>query len=343
MPVFSKLLIVAIFILSLCVATGSWWQQQIGQGLTLDGPQEFTVATGKSPVWVVNELVKKGYSQVRPWVAKIWLKLYFSGRQIKAGTYLLQPNSTIPDVFDLLASGDEYQFGVTLVEGQTLNQWLAVLKNNPHLSDDITPEVLSSIQRQAGELLSHSVTSLEGVLLADTYYFVNGSKSSTILRRAILAMENFLREYWPNRQLNLPYDTQYEALIMASIIEKETALAQERELIAGVFVNRLRKNMRLQTDPTVIYGIGKDFDGNLTRAHLRQLTPYNTYRIKGLPPTPIAMAGRDAIIAALHPLDTQALYFVARGDGSHYFSTTLDEHNQAVREYQLKLQDKNTQ
>jgi UPF0755 protein len=176
----------------------------------------------------------------------------------------------------------------------------------------------------------------EGRFFPDTYYYTRGMSDVQLLQRAYQTMTQFLARAWQERDPDLPYQKPYEALIMASIIEKETGAPDERRQIAGVFVRRLQKHMRLQTDPTVIYGIGADFDGNLRRRDLTTDTPYNTYRRRGLPPSPIAMPGAEAIIAALHPDDSDKLYFVARGDGSHYFSATIEEHNRAVRKYQLK-------
>jgi UPF0755 protein len=175
----------------------------------------------------------------------------------------------------------------------------------------------------------------EGRFFPDTYVYDYGSSDLDILRRANARMEEILADVWPQRQDNLPIKSAEEALILASIIEKETSVAEERPMIAGVFVNRLRRGMKLQTDPTVIYGIGDAFDGNLTRKHLRTDTPYNTYTRKGLPPTPIAAVGRAALMAAVNPATTKALYFVAKGDGSHQFSETLEQHNAAVKQFQL--------
>lgn len=183
--------------------------------------------------------------------------------------------------------------------------------------------------------LGHPGLHPEGRFYPDTYQYSAGTSDTTILKNAFDRMETNLNQQWQQRQIDLPYDTPYKALIMASIVEKETGAAQERPEIAGVFVNRLRIGMRLQTDPTVIYGIGEKFDGNIRRRDLKRDTPYNTYTRKGLPPTPIAMPGGDAIYAALHPAKTKNLYFVSRGDGSHKFSATFKEHNQAVRKYQL--------
>ena len=202
-----------------------------------------------------------------------------------------------------------------------------------------SPNLEFDVQDRAhlDKLLAHPYDSAEGLLYPDTYYYVAQSKASELLLRAYQRMTDKLQQAWLNREADLPYDTPYKALIMASIIEKETARGFERPVIASVFVNRLRKNMRLQTDPTVIYGLGEQFDGDITRAHLKQKTPYNTYRIKGLPPTPIAMAGLASIEAALNPDVTEFLYFVSKKDGTHHFSKTLAEHNRAVRYYQLGI------
>ena len=175
----------------------------------------------------------------------------------------------------------------------------------------------------------------EGLIFPDTYNFSRGTTDKALLERAAETMQEILAQEWPGRNVGLPYSNPYEALIMASIIEKETGLASEREQIAGVFIRRLNQGMRLQTDPTVIYGMGESYDGDLTRTDLRTATPYNTYMNSGLPPTPIALPGREAIAASLHPDQGDTLYFVARGDGSHYFSSTLQEHQQAVQQYQL--------
>ena len=250
---------------------------------------------------------------------------------------MLRPGQSLVDVFTLFTEGDEHFFAVSLVEGLTLAQWLESLKQNTDLVFDLNEEKLNQLTQDNGvDWCCGSVRQSEGVYLADTYFFTKGTAASEILKRAHRALIDFVSREWEQRDAELPLATPYEALILASIIEKETAIPEERDMISGVFVNRLNKNMRLQTDPTVIYGIGPTFDGNITRKHLRTATPYNTYVIKGLPPTPIAMAGKSAIHAALHPLPTDALYFVAKGDGSHQFSTSLADHNAAVRKYQLK-------
>ncbi len=193
---------------------------------------------------------------------------------------------------------------------------------------------LESGDRDELQALFQSPYYPEGLAFPDTYNFSRGTTDSEILVRAKNMMEETLVELWEARDAGLPYENSFEALIMASIIEKETGLASERQQISGVFIRRLQQGMRLQTDPTVIYGLGEAFDGNLTRDDLRAMTPYNTYRIDGLPPTPIALPGRESIFASLHPDQSDTLYFVAKGDGSHYFSSTLEEHEQAVEQYQ---------
>lgn len=221
---------------------------------------------------------------------------------------------------------------ITLVEGRPLREALALITADPHLTQDITPLTLEAVAQRLG-----LEGSAEGWIYPDTYVFFRGEKVSTLLTQAHQRLHKALAEAWQNRAPDLPYNTPYEALIMASIVEKETAVPQERPQIAGVFVRRLEKNMRLETDPTVIYGLGVDFDGNLKRVHLQDSSNlWNTYRHFGLPPTPIALVGKEALQAALHPEIGKTLFFVARGDGSHVFSATLEAHNQAVREYQLK-------
>lgn len=342
------LLLALIVLLALTAGAISYWQQQLDSPIGVDQPTLFTVPAGATGHSVVSQLQQAGLTDISDLSARLWLKLEFSGQHVRTGTYQLLPSMSLPDVFALLASGDEHQFSISLVEGLTFAQWQTALASHDQIDFDLDPQTLKALRARWSEsadaVSANPVNveqpkgappSLEGLLLADTYHFTANTRASAILYRAMQAMQDFLQQQWPQRARKLPLASPFEALTLASIIEKETAVPAERAKIAGVFVNRLNKNMRLQTDPTVIYGLGEAFDGNLTRAHLRQKTPYNTYVIKGLPPGPIAMAGRPAILAALQPEETQALYFVARGDGSHQFSRSLDQHNQAVRKYQL--------
>ncbi|OFC72605.1 endolytic transglycosylase MltG [Alteromonas confluentis] len=325
-------------------ALAFWVLKSVNAPLTVSEPALFVVEPGSSAISVVRKLDNEGYADTPEVVAKIWLKLDEQARAVKAGTYQLQPDMSLLDALYLIARNEEFQFSVGLVEGFTLKQWLAVLENAPSLKQDIdSVDEVSALVAAADLVTSEGApvdSNPEGLFLADTYHYTAGASVSGILKRANNAMSAYLQSAWEQRQPGMPYDTPYEALIMASIIEKETAVADERPLISGVFINRLQKDMRLQTDPTVIYGLGDNFDGNITRRHLREKNPYNTYTVSGLPPTPIAMPGKPAIDAALHPAVTDALYFVSRGDGTHVFSATLEQHNQAVNEYQRNISSK---
>ncbi|CAA0119530.1 Endolytic murein transglycosylase [Halioglobus japonicus] len=253
-------------------------------------------------------------------------------QQIKPGEYLLPQGTTSESLLTLLQRGEVIQYQVTLPEGITLSRAIEILAEQEQLEITVSGQdddrILEMIEPE-----SHP----EGLFFPDTYHYARGDTDLSILERAHAAMQATLEEEWLLRAEGLLYDTPYEALIMASIIERETGLPEERQQISGVFARRLEQGMLLQTDPTVIYGLGESFDGNLKRSHLTEDgNPYNTYRISGLPPTPIALPGRAAIHAALHPEEGSALYFVARGDGGHVFSDTLNEHNRAVRQYQLQ-------
>jgi UPF0755 protein len=232
----------------------------------------------------------------------------------------------------MMISGKVRQYALTLVEGWNFRQVMDAVQSHPSLAHTLQGLENAAIMAQLGHPDEHP----EGRFLPDTYHFPKGLSDVAFLQRAYDAMAQTLAQEWEGRAVGLPLQTPYEALILASIVEKETGLASERQAIAGVFVRRLEKRMRLQTDPTVIYGMGERYDGNIRKQDLLEDTPYNTYRRLGLPPTPIAMPGRDAIHATLHPDDSQNIYFVSRGDGSHHFSATLEEHNNAVIKYQLK-------
>lgn len=263
----------------------------------------------------------------------------FSGRAaIQAGSYWIESGDNAKSLLDKFNRGEVVQYQITFPEGWSFKQWLAQLQKVPQF-DSIAELTADQLLADADIELAHP----EGWFFPDTYSYSDADSAADILRQAHRQMRVVLDEAWQAREPDLPYKSPYEALIMASIIEKETGLASEREEIAGVFVRRLQKRMRLQTDPTVIYGMGSDYQGNIRRVHLKQRTPYNTYMIKGLPPTPIAMPSAAAIYAALHPLPGSSLYFVARGDGGHYFSDTLEEHLRAVRQYQIKQRAQNYQ
>jgi UPF0755 protein len=260
---------------------------------------------------------------------KIWLRLHPEFQNIKAGAYEVDPSMTLSQTLNKIVDGNVLTHSVTLVEGQTLREWLMQLANAPGLVMDV------SYDQIAWRYYDEDKEYLEGFLLPNTYQYNHGSRVSDLLKRAEAAQSILIEELLSKASLPPEIKNAEDWVILASIIEKETGLAEERERIAGVFLNRLRLGMRLQTDPTVIYGIGPNFNGNITRRDLKTKTSHNTYRIDGLPPTPIAAPSEASLTAVLYPDETDDLYFVAKGDGSHHFSKSLAEHNAAVRKYQL--------
>ncbi len=289
------------------------------------------VRQGDSLRTVVDTLHKAGVL-AHPMLIILYGRWTGLDQQVKPGEYLLRLNSTAESMLMQLQSGEVVQYQVTLPEGITLAVALEILAQQEQLEKTLSgpedPRILEITQPN-----SHP----EGLFFPDTYSFVRSDSDWSILQQAHSAMNEVLQEEWNDRALLLPYETPYKALIMASIIERETGLPEERAQISGVFVRRLQQDMLLQTDPTVIYGLGVRFNGNLQRSHLLDdSNAYNTYRHRGLPPTPIALPGRAAIHAALHPDAGRSLYFVARGDGGHVFSETLAQHNRAIRKYQLQ-------
>jgi len=290
-----------------------------------------TIEQGDSLRTVVAKLHESG---VLPYPDLVVLYGRWTGRdqQIKRGEYLLDPGLTVESLIEVLHNGEVVRYQVTLPEGITLRDAIEILAGEQQLASVLEgvsdPRILDLVKPHEQP---------EGLFFPDSYQYVRGDTDWSILERAHANMMAVLEEEWAGRAGNLPFDTPYEALILASIIERETGFQGERGKISGVFARRLQRGMLLQTDPTVIYGLGDGFDGNLQRTHLAEEdNAYNTYRHSGLPPTPIALPGRAAIHAALHPEPGSALYFVARGDGGHVFSDTLTEHNRAVREYQLR-------
>jgi len=276
-------------------------------------------------------LLERSGVRVRPYHFEALARLLGRERDIKAGNYLLTQPLTPVDLLDKLTRGDVTQAEVRLIEGWTFAQLRSALDESPDIKHDTKgiedAEILKRIQAPE----SHP----EGLFFPDTYLFARGSSDLAVFRRAYRAMQRHLQNEWNARAPEAPYKTPYEALVMASIIEKETGRPEERNQIAGVLVNRLRIGMRLQVDPTVIYGLGAAFDGNLKRVHLLEDGPYNAYTRAGLPPTPIAMPGLASLRAALRPGKTDALYYVSRGDGTSQFSRNLNDHNRAVSKYQL--------
>jgi UPF0755 protein len=294
-------------------------------------PMEFELAPGTSFRAAIDQLEKSGI-RVRRYEFELLARALGRVRDLKAGSYELAEPATPLELLDKLTRGDVTQAEIRLIEGWTFAQFRAALDASPDLRHDTAglddAQLLARVQ--AAE--THS----EGLFFPDTYLFAKRSSDVAVLRRAYRSMQRHLKADWDARDPSLPYRSPYEALVMASIIEKETGRESERDLIGGALVNRLRIGMRLQVDPTVIYGLGNAFDGNLKKIHLLEDGPYNTYTRAGLPPTPIAMPGRASLRSALHPAKTDALYYVSRGDGSSQFSRNLTDHNRAVTKYQLK-------
>ena len=267
-----------------------------------------------------------------PWLFILLAKLKGVEARVRAGEYRLQPNQSASDLLDVFTKGSSIQYSLSIIEGWTFRQMIHALQENPVITSLLKGKSDAEIMTALGYQEQHP----EGLFFPDTYRFPKGTTDIQFLQRAYQLMQSHLQREWGGRAPGLPISTSYEALILASIIEKETGVAHERPLIAAVFIQRLKRGMRLQTDPTIIYGLGENFDGNIRSRDLKKNTPYNTYLHKGLTPTPIALPGLEAIKAALHPADSGALYFVAKGDGTHYFSKTLEQHNKAVVKYQLK-------
>ena len=322
------LLLVAALIV---VAALAWLYHQLNAPLrTGSGVEVLVVEPGTTLIGVAGRLQAEGLIRHR-----LPLRLYvrLSGRsRIHAGEYRLTRKESALDLLARLERGDVIRYSITFPEGWTLAEWRAILARQAKLRQ-VAADWSGA---ELAEALDIEQANPEGWFSPNTYFFVAGESDLDILDRAYRRQVETLSGLWADRASGLPYREPYEALIMASLVEKETGVAAERARIAGVFVRRLAQGMRLQTDPTVIYGLGDRYRGNLTRAHLRESNAYNTYHIDGLPPTPIANPGDEALRAALAPADGEALYFVARGDGSHEFSTTLQEHQRAVRRYQLQ-------
>ncbi|NQW69952.1 MAG: endolytic transglycosylase MltG [Betaproteobacteria bacterium] len=271
-----------------------------------------------------------------PLFFQIGARAIFVGSKLKPGTYLLQTEASLGKILLQIARGDRVRESITIIPGMTILQLRDIVDSHPEL----THQTKGMSSKELLKTLNLSYPGLEGLFMPDTYIFDPEDIDINIYRRASQAMQKTLNQEWGQKDLKLPLKSPYELLILASIVEKETGRSSDRGKIAAVLINRIQKGMPLQTDPTVIYGIGSRFDGNLRKADLRKDSPYNTYMNKGLPPTPIAMPSRESIIASAHPRKSNALYFVAKGDGSSHFSTTLNEHENAVDRYQRKSTSK---
>ncbi|MDN3639740.1 endolytic transglycosylase MltG [Simiduia curdlanivorans] len=323
------LFILSFVAVSLAVGLGFYVKQVLDTPMAISDVMQLEVPRGQSLIALGNRLERQGLLNATLWVGYARI---VGATKIKSGEYKIEPGLSPKQLLDKLLLGDVIRYSAQLVEGWTYGQALQYLQSLEHLEIRLAGLLWPAQQQLLGLEENHP----EGLFFPDTYQYQKGDSDVSLLRQAYAKQQMILTELWAERAENLPYRTPYEALIMASIVEKETAIDAEREEIAGVFVRRLQKNMRLQTDPTVIYGLGQSYRGNLSRKHLTQATAYNTYVIKGLPPTPIALSGERSLFAALHPDNGTSLYFVAKGDGYHQFSTTLDEHNAAVKKFQLK-------
>ena len=295
--------------------------------------QEVVIAPNSGLRSIANQLVTQGVLR-EPWRFVLLAKLLNKEQYLQAGSYTLNKNVSPYQLLLSLNYGKATQGSITFIEGRTFAQMREKLAKN----DAVKQTINGLSDKEIMQLLGSPYNSPEGLFFPDTFYFNRHTTDIALLKISYDSMQTKLDRAWQNREEGLPYKNSYQALIMASIIEKETGKASERPMIAGVFVNRMRLGMRLQTDPTVIYGMGLQFNGNIRKKDLLTDTPYNTYTRNGLPPTPIAMPGIAAIEAALHPAKTKALYFVGKGDGSHEFSNNLNEHNIAVVRFQLKKQ-----
>lgn len=314
------------------IALGVWLVYYAISPLKLQpDSQEITIQPKSGLRSIANQLVAQGVLN-EPWRFVLIAKLLNKEQYLQAGNYTLNKNVSPYQLLLSLNHGKTTQGSVTFIEGRTFAQMREKLAKN----DAVKQTIASLSDSEILQLMGSSRTVPEGLFFPDTFYFDRNTTDIALLKISYDAMQTKLDKAWQNRESNLPYKNSYQALVMASIIEKETGKASERPMIAGVFINRLRLGMRLQTDPTVIYGMGAQYNGNIRKKDLLADTPYNTYTRNGLPPTPIAMPGLAAIEAALHPANTKALYFVGKGDGSHAFSDNLIEHNRAVVRYQLK-------
>ena len=292
-------------------------------------PFEFNLKQGESLKGAARQLQRAGLLD-QEWPFVLLARMLGKSLHIKAGNYELKQSVSPLQLMQIITKGEFSQRKLSVIEGWTFKQFRSALDANRYIAHETTGLSDLEILKRIGATETHP----EGLFFPDTYHFVSGGKDLVILKTAYRTMQRRLQEVWEKREANLPLQSPYQALILASIIEKETGTASDRSMIAGVFVNRLRKNMLLQTDPTVIYGMGERFDGNLRKRDLLADTPYNTYKRPGLTPTPIALPGLASLQAALHPAQTDALYFVARGDGSSEFSSNLIKHNRAVDQYQ---------
>lgn len=329
-----------IIVLVIAAVAFSYWQTRrfAASALRIDKETVFTLPAGSGRLVLEAELNRQHIIPETPWFG-VLLKLEPELAKFKAGTYRFSPDMTVRQMLALLASGKEAQFPVRFVEGTRMQEWLTALRAAPYIRHTLTDDKLETV----ATALSLKADEIEGGFYPDTYAYTANTKDTAILQRAHERMVAEVDKQWAAKAEGLPYKDKNDLVTMASIIEKETAVSEERTKVASVFINRLRIGMRLQTDPTVIYGMGAAYKGTLTRKDLETPTPYNTYVISGMPPGPIAMPGKASLEAAAHPAKTNYLYFVADGKGGHTFTTNLAAHNRAVQQWRAVSREKNEQ
>lgn len=329
--IITRLLASLIPLFTIICLAGYWYAKDIleykQQPLTITEATQITVAPGTSLLKLTQKLEQQGIV-TGSWKARFLVKLEPQFGQIKTGLYQMTPGDKLVDFLNRVRLGQEVAFSVTLIEGKTIKEWLPVLQNLEHMpfEDDVFNRVLAANGDTSGLP--------EGKFFPETYHYRVDDDLFSMLQRSYQMMQTHLSQAWQQRDPDLKLNSPYELLIIASIIEKETAQDSERNWVSAVFNNRLKKGMRLQTDPTIIYGMGDRYKGNITKKDILEKTPFNTYRIDGLPPTPIAAPSKASLYAAANPAKVNYLYFVSKNDGSHIFSSTYKEHNRAVNEYQ---------
>ena len=335
-----KFFIFLLILLLILGGVGFWGYQKLTSfvhtPVNVTQDQLLTIERGTTGSKLVALLEQENileHADLLPWLLKLQPQL----NKVKAGTYSLTGVKTLQDLLDMLNSGKEAQFSVKFIEGKTFKEWRKNLENAPHLKqtlqDKTDKEIMALLDIPAVAKAVYEWNNMDGWLYPDTYNYTPNSTDFELLKRSTTRLQKALDKAWNERDENLPLADPYQMLILASIVEKETGIAAERPQVASVFINRLKANMKLQTDPTVIYGMGESYTGNIRKKDLETMTPYNTYMIEGLPPTPIAMVSESALQAVAHPAKTDFYYFVADGSGGHKFTRNLNEHNKAVQEY----------
>ena len=336
-----KKFFIFLLILLLILGGGGFWGYQkltefVHTPVNVTQDQLLTIergTTGSKLAALLEQEKILDHADLLTWLLKLQPQL----NKVKAGTYSLMGVKTLQDLLDMINSGKEAQFNVKFIEGKTFKEWRKNLENAPHLKQTLQgksdKEIMALLDIPAVAKAVYEWNNMDGWLYPDTYNYTPNSTDLELLKRSATRLQKALDKAWNERDENLPLADPYQMLILASIVEKETDVAAERPQVASVFINRLKANMKLQTDPTVIYGMGESYTGNIRKKDLETITPYNTYMIEGLPPTPIAMVSESALQAVAHPAKTDFYYFVADGSGGHKFTRNLNEHNKAVQEY----------